>query len=96
MNIVMYRITSQPYIQVLRTIEWNKQYTIEQQQQLDLYEDKIITGDHQFALQDVLDISYRTLSVDSGLLYLHTNQGVFTYNVHSNPNHFIETYKKLK
>jgi hypothetical protein len=88
-------IFSQPYIEIYREIKCNQQYYIELHHHLHLYEDKIITASDQFSLKDVFDISYRSLSESYGFLYLHTNQGVLSYTVRTNPELFIEEYKKL-
>lgn len=80
-----------PYIQVVRKIEWNEQKFIETHHQLRLFHDRIITTDEEFMLEQVLDMSYRT-----NFLYLHTDRGLFSYNVKENPNHFIYSYKNLK
>jgi hypothetical protein len=89
-------ISSQPYIKVSREIKYNEQHYIETQHLLYLYEDKIITASKQFPLKDVFDISYRSLSKSYGFLYLHTNQGVLSYTVRTNPRQFIKAYKKLR
>jgi hypothetical protein len=89
-------ITSIPYIKIIRTIEKNRQNNIEKTHNLYLCENKIIATSKEFSLKDVLDISYKTISLDYGFLYLHTTQGLFSYNVKTNPNYFIDEYKKLK
>ena len=35
-------------------------------------------------------------SADTNLLYLHTHRGVLTYKVYTDPDKFVETFKKLK
>jgi hypothetical protein len=88
-------IFSQPYIEICREIKCNQQYYIELEHYLDLYEDKIITASNEFSIKDVFDISYRSLSESYGFLYLHTNQGVLSYTVRTNPQFFIDEYKNL-
>lgn len=88
-------ISSQPYIEISREIKDNQQHYIETENYLYLYEDKLITASEQFALKNVFDISYRSLSETYGFLYLHTNKGVFSYTIRENPHHFIKEYKKL-
>jgi hypothetical protein len=88
-------ISSQPYIEISREIKWNRQHYIERKHHLHLYENKIITASEQFPIKDVFDISYRSLSESYGFLYLHTNKGVLSYTVRTNPHHFIGEYKKL-
>lgn len=89
-------IISQPYIKVLRSIENNKQLSIEKEEYLHLCEDKIITDSNVFYLKNVHDISYKILSNSTGFLYLHTNQGVFSFNVFTKAHDFIDTYRNLK
>jgi len=50
----------------------------------------------EFTLNEVLDVSYKPFSSEAGILYLHTNQGVFPFNIHSNPEVFIETFRSFK
>lgn len=63
---------------------------------LSLYSYHIVTETHTFQLEHVLDISYKPFSGSNGLLYLHTNQGVFTFFVGTNPRSFINAYKNLR
>lgn len=60
---------------------------------LNLTTEKITTTTHTFHLNDVLDVSYKPFSGIKGLLYLHTNQGVFMYEIESDPSDFIKLYK---
>lgn len=62
---------------------------------LSLYSYKIETETHTFQLEHILDISYKPFSGNSGLLYLHTNQGVFTFLIETNPKEFINAAKNL-
>lgn len=92
----MSKLFLQSYIKTRRIIENEQQHYLEEAHELTLYEDKIISSSEQFLLQDVLDISYRSTSDEIGLLYLHTNRGVFTFNVRTNPTPFIIQFEKLK
>jgi hypothetical protein len=89
-------IAKLPYVKVIRKITWNKQYAIEETHQLELFDDVICSHSEQFKFRDVLDISYRTMSEDTGFLYLHTNRGVYSFYIKTNPSQFIDTYKKQK
>ena len=62
---------------------------------LSLYSYKIETETHTFQLEHILDISYKPFSNGGGLLYLHTNQGVFTYIIEKDPKVFIKAVKDL-
>ena len=58
--------------------------------------DEVITASTAFGLHQVLDVSYKPFSSEAGILYLHTNQGVFPFHIHSNPSTFIETFRSFK
>ena len=49
-----------------------------------------------FKLEHVHDMSYKPFSSGAGFFYLHTTQGVFTYEVDTDPTNFIRTYKNLR
>ncbi|RXT15429.1 hypothetical protein [Ammoniphilus sp. CFH 90114] len=89
-------ISTQPYIEISRTIQSNGQHRIESEQLLVLYRDKIITESRHFSLQDILDISYKVISEETGFLYLHSNHQVFSFYVKTSPTEFITEYKRLK
>lgn len=62
---------------------------------LSLFYYKIETETHTFQLKHIWDISYKPFSGNNGLLYLHTDQGVFTFQIETNPNEFINAVRKL-
>ncbi|CAM3144981.1 hypothetical protein FITA111629_06285 [Filibacter tadaridae] len=84
------------YIDVERKMGWFEQNHQHSVHVINLYANAISTTSHTFKLENVLDMSYRPFSDGTGLFYLHTNQGVFTYKVDTNPNDFILAYKKLR
>ncbi|WP_239422115.1 hypothetical protein [Bacillus sp. CGMCC 1.16541] len=88
-------LASQPYIIITRSIEVTQQCYTETEQHLHLYQDKVVGHEKTFHIHHVFDMSFKPLSNQSGFLYLHTNQGVFSYQVKSNPQTFIETFRKL-
>ncbi|WP_226034534.1 hypothetical protein [Aquibacillus saliphilus] len=93
MNIVY----SQPFFIVNREISNNQQFYFESEKYINLYIDRITTPMHQFYLDEVLDVSYKLLtSSNYCLLYLHTNQGVFTFNVKSSPDELKREFLKTK
>ncbi|WP_239672838.1 hypothetical protein [Mangrovibacillus cuniculi] len=57
---------------------------------------EIDTHFEQFPLEIVLDVSYKPFSDGSGLLYLHTNKGVFPFVTYDDTTEFINSYVKLK
>ncbi|WP_026584076.1 hypothetical protein [Bacillus sp. J33] len=89
-------IASHPFIVVKRTIDWNQQHYLEQEHHLYLYEDRIISPTEKFLLDEVWDMSFRASNSDIGFLYLHTNRGLFSFQVKSEPSQFINLYKELK
>lgn len=89
-------ICSLAYITIRREVTYNEQLDIETEHHLYLYKDKIITAAKKIPLKNVFDISYKLVSDGYGFLYLHTNQGVLTYNVKTDPHHFINAYKKYR
>jgi hypothetical protein len=56
----------------------------------------VTSANKEFTIQDVSDVSYKPFSSEAGILYLHTTQGVFPFNIHSNPQAFIETFRSFK
>jgi hypothetical protein len=89
-------ISSQPYTKTIRKIKENKLFYIEEHYTLTLYEEKLITAFQHFSLENIYDISYKPLSSKYGFLYLHTHKGCFSFQVKSDPSHFIEAFKTLK
>ncbi|TGB05344.1 hypothetical protein [Halobacillus salinus] len=82
-------ISSQPIIQKKRTIENNRQHYIEEHLSLQLYEHIVRTPSEDIPLQNLFDVSHRTLSGDQGFLYLHTNSGVRTFLVNQSPEEWV-------
>lgn len=89
-------ISSLTYFTIERSIEWFQQKQKQTERNIFLHTEWVTTSDHSFTLQAVLDMSYKPFSDGSGLFYLHTNQGVFTYGVNTDPNQFINAYRRLK
>jgi len=87
---------TQQYFTVTRKIVDGTQVVLHEEQLLKMYEDKITTSASTFSFSDVHDISFRKLTKELGILYLHTNQGLFPYKVREEPRCFIETFYKLK
>jgi len=86
-------IAQHPYIKVERKVTSTKKYEIEHQRNITLYADRIVTQNRIFPIGAVLDMSYRKEVNQNGLLYLHTNQGVYSYVITSSPEAFIQAYR---
>ncbi|MFC2949105.1 hypothetical protein [Virgibacillus sediminis] len=86
-------IAEQPYFKVERQVNSLEQIDVEDPRTLYLYEDKVVTKHREFPIEDVLDMSYRFIGGQGGLLYLHTAKGVFSYNVKTSPEEFVQAYR---
>lgn len=89
-------ISSLTYFTTERSIEWFQQKQKQTARTLCLYKDSITSKDHIFLIDHVHDVSYRPFSNGTGLFYLHTNRGVFTFEVETPPDEFIKCYKQIK
>lgn len=79
-----------------RRIEDNRQITVETEEYLYLYSDRIVTPKRTFVIKDVMDVTSRALSAYYTFLYLHTIEGVWTFVVRSSPEQFITHYHNVK
>ncbi|WP_077298351.1 hypothetical protein [Virgibacillus pantothenticus] len=87
-------IAKQPYFKMERVVTSLQQEDIKRERMLYLYSNKVITQRREFHIEDVLDFSYREISNQGGILYLHSLQGVYTYTVESSPEEFIQTFRE--
>lgn len=87
-------VAVQPYYKIERMCQTDGQVAVTIQHAMSLHPDYIQTHAQSFSIRDVYDMSYRRLGDNKGILYLHTNQGVFPYNVNSDPNSFIAAFRK--
>ncbi|MUK88290.1 hypothetical protein GMD78_07795 [Ornithinibacillus sp. L9] len=87
-------IAEQTYFKTERRVSSIEQVNIEHERTLYLYDDRIVSKHREFPIHEVLDVSYRSLGAEGGLLYLHTKSGVFSYTVKSSPKSFVELCKK--
>ena len=92
----MYLLAEQAYFKVQREVTSIQQKDVEYERTLYLYSDRIVTKYREFAIGDVMDISYRQFGPEAGLLYIHTRSGLFTYSVRTSTRAFIEAFKKQK
>lgn len=89
-------ISTLTYVLIERKMGWYAQTTNRTVHHIHLYPTVISTESNKFKLEHVHDLSYKPFSGGTGLFYLHTNQGVFTFEVESNPSGFIAEYRKLR
>jgi len=88
-------ISALSYYKVERNIKGLEQTIHKQERRIYLYQEKVITAYREFPIQEVFDISYRSMGGSGGMLYLHTLNGVYTYTISEDPQFFIEAYKSL-
>ncbi|MGF9978594.1 hypothetical protein ABE042_18200 [Viridibacillus arvi] len=84
------------YHLVERITGWFEQTTNRTTHHIHLYADSVSTAKNVFKLEHIHDMSYKPFSSGSGLFYLHTNQGVFMFEIEVDPTHFIQTYKRIR
>ncbi|WP_409253992.1 hypothetical protein V1502_08865 [Bacillus sp. SCS-153A] len=92
----MQKITSHSYYVVTRKIEHQVQSVEETEHEIRLNTDSIDCSSKSFLMKDVFDVSYKSLNTKQGFLYLHTNQGVYSFLVKQDPHAFIQAYKELQ
>ncbi|MBT2755337.1 hypothetical protein J7E71_05110 [Mesobacillus foraminis] len=85
-----------PYIRVIRRIHNNSQQIIETEEYLTLYEDKVVSANDHFKMEDILDMSYRPFNDRNGFLYFHTIRGLYSFHLKTDPNAFMTIYKKIR
>lgn len=91
----MTKLASHHYYKVLREVGRLEQENVEYERVIELYEDRVETKYRLFPMETVMDMSYREMPGDEGILYLHTTRGVFSYMVKENPAAFLAAYREL-
>ena len=85
-----------PYFIFERVVQNQQQATIVHQLELRLYAAKITSRDREFPIDRVHDMTFRQVSGEDGMLYLHTDKGVYSFIVRTDPRRFMEAYRELK
>lgn len=88
-------IAKQQYVKVQREVIDLEQKDIEHERFIYLYPDRVVTKHRTFPIQEVMDMSYRKIAGEGGLLYLHTIGGVFSYTVKTSPGKFVEAFRGM-
>lgn len=84
------------YERTVKYIENGVQLIKKEKHSITLTRKEIITHLERFPLHIVLDISYKPFSGGSGIVYLHTNKGVFPYVTTDDTTEFINSFFQLK
>src|SRR5699024_3230757 len=95
MNPPMSYIAKQSYNKIIQEISRIeiKKYT--ETMYLYLYQDKLTTMYREFLISEIMYLSFKQMQGKGGILFLHTNHGVYSYHVINSPAAFIETCKHL-
>ncbi|WP_096201414.1 hypothetical protein [Bacillus sp. FJAT-45350] len=89
-------IATHPCVEIRQEIGWTEKRVVEDWYELELYQDKLSYKNKEFCLSKVFDLSYRRTSNSIGFLYLHTDHGVHSLYIKSEPVQFIESFRLLK
>ncbi|WP_153722055.1 hypothetical protein [Sporosarcina cascadiensis] len=89
-------IQSLSYISIQRVVDRLEQTYHKSFHSISLFQDRITTSHRTFPLKDVFDLSYRPFSGQTGLFYLHTHEGVFTFEIIDEPELFIRHFKTIQ
>ncbi|WP_163102003.1 hypothetical protein [Peribacillus alkalitolerans] len=89
-------ITYMPFVTVHRVIKNGQLMIWEEGHIIKLTAQYVETPSHQFSFENVHDVSFKEFSTKEGILYLHTSQGVFPFQVKERPHSFINRFKTLK
>lgn len=89
-------IHSISYVSIQRVVDRLEQTYLKSFHSIHLFQDRITTSQRTFPLEHVFDLSYRPFSGQTGLFYLHTHEGVFTFEVVDNPDRFIKLFKEIQ
>jgi hypothetical protein len=85
-----------PYFIFERVVKNQHQTIIAHQHELRLFAAKITSRYREFPIGSVHDMSFRQVSGEDGMLYLHTDNGVYSFIVRTDPRRFMEAYRELK
>ncbi len=83
----------QSYVKVQRQIIDAQIVYKEEDRQIYLYDDRLVTKHREFPTRDISDLSFRKMGDEGGLLYVHTSRGIFSYTVPSSPESFIKAFR---
>ncbi|WP_188207858.1 hypothetical protein [Alkalibacillus aidingensis] len=91
-------IHKHPYVKFRRVVDRLdlQQKNIEEEFWIYLYDDRIVTDEHDLDIKMVFDISYKMLSAQYGFLYLHTTKGVITFQIKEDPNEMIAKFRTVE
>ncbi|MFS0646824.1 hypothetical protein [Siminovitchia sp. 179-K 8D1 HS] len=86
-------LSVQPYVKVYRQIIDAEIICREEERKIYLYHDRLVTKHRVFLTRDISDLSFRKMGDEGGLLYVHTNKGIFSYTVPSSPQSLMKAFR---
>lgn len=89
-------IAEQSYYKVERIMTGIDMKTVKEPRRMLLYAERLQTMRRNFMLDDVYDLSFRPMGDEGGILYVHTDHGVYAYTVPDDPAPFIQAFKRHK
>lgn len=90
---VMQVLATQAYSKTVREVTRIGKSEVEEKRMMYLYSEKLVTAHREFSIDKVLDMSFRKMGAEGGLLYVHTTGGVYSYTVDASPMEFINVFK---
>lgn len=90
------QLSTIPYIITEREVGEEQIQINRSEHAISLYEDSVVTSSAEYALSNVWDVSCKSFSGEVRLFYLHTNQGVFTFEIRCDPDPFINAFRQVK
>ncbi len=88
-------IVKHPYIKVIREVTKLEKKEIKENRELKLYENKLTTRHREFSIDDLIKVATRKIGETGGLIFIHTESGIFTYTVEKIDEKFIHTVNNL-
>ena len=86
-------LATQAYSKTVREVTRIGKSEVEEKRMMYLYPEKLVTAHREFSIEKVLDMSFRKMGAEGGLLYVHTTSGVYSYTVDASPKAFIDVFK---
>ncbi|WP_110929612.1 hypothetical protein [Bacillus massiliglaciei] len=86
----------QPYFKIVREVTGLEQKTRKSYREMYLDDQKLVTKYREFPREKVLDMSFKRMGDSGGILYLHTDHGVYSYNVEEDPEEFMKAFKQSR
>lgn len=91
----MKALAKHSYIKVIREITKLEKIETKENRELVLYKTKLTTRHREFLIEELIKVAYRKIGEDGGLIFIHTESGVFSYTVEEIDESFIHSVNNL-